>query len=304
MDNFELEDAWSLDLPEDDDYDCYDDEDSDDFFDEDCYPSYLRSAELKPLVETLKKCIRAEYRNKVELLEDENRELSKFRDEYETYQASLAKLERKFNKNMETLKKKSFKRFVKEFFEDGYIVTNEYLYDMFDKCDRCNDNRYIEFTSPTGKPLTEWCPCRQCVTQYKPTKIRTYEVMDNYGNGVRIFTDTSSDGDRVELTDHTYYAGEDFSELIQLETKHGTSYSGRKTYKFTHIVFKTEEECQAFCDFINEIKYREACDEYLKTLCTVDGIECTDKVVDDFSKGIYMRKKLFTPKFSKKNTLI
>lgn len=312
MDNFELADAWSintheydydeLDMPEADEYD-YDDEDSDDFFDEDCYPVYLRSEELKPLVETLKKCIRAEYRNRVEFLEDENRKLSEFRAEYDTYQTALADLERKFNKNMETLKKKSFKRFVKDFFEDGYIVTNEYVYDMFDKCDRCNDQRYIEFTSPTGKHLTESCPCRQCVCQYKPTKIGTYEVMDHYGNGVRIFTDTSSDGDRVELTDHTYYSGEDFNELIQLETKIGTSYSGRKTAKFMHIIFKSEEECQAFCDFINAIRYNEACREYLTSLCNVDGIECTDEIVNDFMNGIYMGKKLFTPKFSPKNTV-
>jgi hypothetical protein len=311
MDNFELADAWAfhmlendydkLGTPEDDNYD-YDDEDSDDFFDEDCYPSYLRSKELKPLVETLKKCIRAEYKNKIELLEDENKKLSEFRAEYDTYKTALADLERKFNENMETLRQKSFRRFVKDFFEDGYIVTNEYVYDMFDKCDRCNDRRDIEFTSPTGKRLTEWCPCRQCVVQYKPTKIRTYEVTSHYDNCIRIFTDTSSDGDRVELTDHTYYAGEDFSELIQLETKPGASYSGGKTPKFMHIIFRSREECQAFCDFINEIKYNEACGEYLKTLCNVDGIECTDEVVNDFMNGIYMGKKLFTPKFSTKNT--
>jgi hypothetical protein len=311
MDNFELADAWAfhmlendydkLGTPEDDNYD-YDDEDSDDFFDEDCYPSYLRSKELKPLVETLKKCIRAEYKNKIELLEDENKKLSEFRAEYDTYQTALADLERKFNENMETLKNKSFKRFVKDFFEDGYIVTNEYVYDMFDKCDRCNNNRQIEFTSPTGKHLTESCPCKQCVCQYKPTKIGTYEVVDRFGDGVRIFTDTSSDGDRVELTDHTYYSGEDFNELIQLETKPGTSYSGGKTPKFMHIIFRSREECQAFCDFINEIKYNEACGEYLTSLCSIDGIECTDEVVNDFMNGIYIGKKLFTPKFYTKNT--
>ncbi len=296
MDNFELADAWSMGMPEDNYYDC------DDFFDDDRFPPYLRSEQLKPLVEALKKNIRSEYINRIAILEDENRKLSEFRAEYDTYQTALADLERKFNVMVETLKKKSFKRFVKDFFNDGYIVTNEYVYDMFDKCDRCNDNRQIEFTSPTGKHLTESCPCKQCVCQYKPTKIRTYEVVDHSGC-VRIFTDTSMDGGRIELTDHTYYYGEDFSDLITPETKFITTYSRRPTCRFMHTVFKTEKECQAFCDFINEIKYNEACLDYLKTRCSIDGVECTYDVINDFMNGIYMGKKLFTPKFTTKNTV-
>ena len=91
--------------------DDWDDDEEDDFYDEDCFPPYLRTDEMKPLVDLIKKCVRAEYRNKVKVLESENKKLSEFKESYDTYQDELKELERKFNENMETLRQKSFRRF-------------------------------------------------------------------------------------------------------------------------------------------------------------------------------------------------
>ena len=187
---------------------------------------------------------------------------------------------------MKTLTQKSFRQFIKDFFEDRYILVTDFVYDVFDKCNRCNDHRMIEFKSPTGKSMTETCPCHQGILQYKPSKISSYELLDSAGT-VRIFTLTDKDHYRVELTDFTYYAGESYEFLMSEERRLGTSYNGQLTPRFTHTMFKTLDECQAFCDYINNIKYNDACVSYCKALCNADGIEYTDQVLKDFKRGDY-----------------
>ena len=129
-----------------------------------------------------------------------------------------------------------------------YRVDYRYVYKP--KCDKCDENRKIHFSSPSGREYEEDCECAKRYLKYLPkpyyctefrvnrhkTKENPYPLMmwfkkyNDYSDDYDGYTYDASDLCR------SIYNGEDFNEIEK-----------RKTYTY----FRDEEDCQRYCDWLN-----------------------------------------------------
>lgn len=109
------------------------------------------------------------------------------------------------------------------------------------KCDKCDKYRFIHFLSPSGKDCTEECECRLRKPYYAPRKIECVEI--DFRNGKMkgwyvphpkddYYTSSAPRDDKV-------YRGEPFEQIKKGE------------WSFSYPWFKTVEEAQAYCDWLN-----------------------------------------------------
>src|SRR5690625_955813 len=133
--------------------------------------------------ETITNAIKDDYVKKMELLEKENAELQEVKQKmkqferehknkiYELEQAKRDALNivryEKLTKLMETLYVKVYK---------PYSYKEE-----LPKCGECNDQRLIEFNSPSGRSMTEDCSCKHGETKYRPEEYVCVEFTSRDG---------------------------------------------------------------------------------------------------------------------------
>jgi hypothetical protein len=108
------------------------------------------------------------------------------------------------------------------------------------KCDKCDDKRYLHYTTPRGKVRWEMCHCDQYHYEHRPVKVVC----------VAIRLDKIKDeqmGDTREL--FYFYRGSsgDYSSrhVNKLDIPYEKYVYGKKT------IFHTIEECQGYCEFLN-----------------------------------------------------
>lgn len=102
-----------------------------------------------------------------------------------------------------------------------YYPTWEHVYKP--KCDKCDDNRYVHFKSPSGKDYQEYCSCAKSFYKYKPKPCYCSEFRVNRYNDKVKFPmmmwfkkygnyDRDYDGYTYESSDlcRFIYNGEDF----------------------------------------------------------------------------------------------
>ena len=121
------------------------------------------------------------------------------------------------------------------------------------KCNKCDDDRYIHFSSPSGKDYTEVCSCAKTFLKFYPQEFRLAEFRRNryHDEKPMLFWFTryrncedDHDGYTYSSSDaenHVYESGDSYDELFE---KYGQYSSG--------LYFKTEEDCQKYCDWLNE----------------------------------------------------
>ena len=116
------------------------------------------------------------------------------------------------------------------------------------KCNKCDENRKIHFTSPQGKKYTEDCQCAKRRYKYFPkeaTLCKFYVRKENFGwddNRYYTVVDCDDDYDRYERADHVYTSSDDID------------YEKVNSY---NAVFLNEEDCQKFCDWKNKQEARK-----------------------------------------------
>lgn len=125
-----------------------------------------------------------------------------------------------------------------------WICGGSYEY-IYDKCNKCDDDRNIHFKSPSGKDCTEPCQCAEKRYIYKPVQgfLFRVEQSDYYSDRDTPIKNTvfhyiedtiKSDADSHRFTYHICYNGEPFDKLL------GSVY-------FTNL-----EDCERYC------KYRQS----------------------------------------------
>lgn len=106
------------------------------------------------------------------------------------------------------------------------------------KCDRCNDERMIEYTTPLGKPAKEPCTCHSGLLRYKPQPNYVSEIAKLNGE-IITWHKPYDDGDGYcvswNIKPENVYDDKDFSEI-------------KNQY---HAYFRNEDMCQAYCDWLN-----------------------------------------------------
>ena len=202
----------------------------------------------------LRQSVKEEVQQKIERLEKENAELRGVRDNWDKvkrgYEAKQIELERKIADCEYDVKRKRLEGLF-EACGMNVILYSAYPKAVYKtKCDKCDENRKVSFYSPSGREYKEDCECAKYYLKYSPsayyctefrvnrhkTKENPYPLMMWF----KKYKDCSDDYDGYTYDSSNLckciYNGEDFAELEERKTS---------------IYFRDEEDCQKYCDWLN-----------------------------------------------------
>lgn len=213
----------------------------DEFYDE---PSEFE-AQVDEFKQSLLEAVKKEYVDEMERLRKENADLQEVKRNLDQIKREYENKKREFEFGREELKREVRRERLSTLMEDFQVVmykTNA-TYVKPPKCDKCDDNRQIAYKTPLGKDAKESCDCNVSKTVYVPK--------EHYCSEFRLNRDGNSIGAWYKQVDDDGYTY-NFSEFADTVYKEGMKFEDidhRETF------FKTKEECQRYCDWLNSKQY-------------------------------------------------
>ena len=193
----------------------------------------------------LRREVKKEIKEKIASLEKELKELKEFKNEKEKYIREYKNAISEAKKSEEKWKKARLHQLLGEYLTCGWKV--ETLYKQGEKCDKCDDNRYIHFTSPQGNKYKETCRCSESHREYVTREVKLAKFY------VRKKKFYSSD-DRIDFKNR-YYEVENKEDDDYYRFSNDVYENGDYEFEKVNIysaVFLNEEDCQKYCDWLNE----------------------------------------------------
>jgi rubrerythrin len=218
----------------------YDDFYNDDYSEMDQFLDELKQTALKNTKE--------EFLKKMERLEKENAELQEVKKNWNQLKREVEREKENYKFDKDKLEREIAYKKINELLDIAnwtdklYYITDVNAH--LPKCNNCDDNRYIHFSSPTGKDCTEICPiCGQNYYKYVVKECPTFRLKFNSEGRVAVesyFIKTDRWGDSTIYTKQNVYEGsvEDFYF--------------NDSYKIRHTGFRSKELAQQICDKINK----------------------------------------------------
>ena len=221
------------------------------WFDEDFYnePSEFEM-QMEEFKESLAKSVKSEILEEMERLRKENKNLQGVKEHFEQIKRDFEKKKRECDMAMSEAEQKAKRMRVNELMEHFKIfawgTTWEYLYGP--KCDKCNENRVLEITLPSGKIAKDDCECSKSKTKVMlPRRVILYEIADRDRGIVAWYKACGKENERYYELD---YASSIFSERM---IKPGTEFNEvEKIENQWGVLFSTVNECRAYCEYLNE----------------------------------------------------
>jgi hypothetical protein len=207
---------------------------------------------MSEIRDIFKKMVKKEILDELEALRTENAELRQYRDERKTYEAKIREAEYKCQVAIEKAQREANSTRIHNLFGEmltvGYMITSNNK--KRHKCDKCDDQRRIAYTTPLGKQTYEVCDCDGYDYFYEPKEVEMvrFSIRKRWNdneNVVRYFHHARNTYDDKE-DENNYdrvtwvYNNEPFEELAK------NSYYG--------VVFLDRDKCQEYCDWCNEQK--------------------------------------------------
>ncbi len=207
---------------------------------------------MSEIGEILKKMIKKEVLDELETLRAENAELRQFRDERKNYEAKIRDTEYKCKLAIEKAQRDAKSTRIHDIFGEmlsvGYMIAENNK--RRQKCDKCNEERRIEYITPLGKTAYETCDCNGYDYFYEVKEVEMVKFSirkrDGYDRDERVvryfyharntYDDKRDENDYERVT--WVYNNEPFEELAN------KSYYG--------VVFLNKDKCQEYCDWRNE----------------------------------------------------
>ena len=198
---------------------------------------------INKLKEEIAKSVKDEFINKLNKLEQENKKLqwvgSRLKEVKQEYYDKISELELKIiNADKEAKKKR-----LSELLKDREILLYRPYYEFFKqpKCNKCNEERKIFYTTPLGKKTFEYCDCAVKIKKWLPKEYKCVEFSINKNSNIMKMkydlNELSSVNDWYTLSyvDTMYESSMDYKEINEYKTG-----------------FKNKEDCQEYCDWLNE----------------------------------------------------
>ena len=216
------------------------------YYDEDFYNTPGEFEEkLEELKESLAVSIKVEFMSEMMRLKKENDELQIVKRDWVAIQNEYAAKSRQLEYECDQLEQKVRRERLDSLLADLRIIRFRVDRELVlpPKCNKCNDNREIEYLTPLGKKAKERCNCSVGKMIYKPQEYLVSEYgIDNGGKRLNIWYKRS----QFEDSDHDVFDG--ILNFCRTIYKTGIEYAGlnpRETF------FDTREECQSYCDWLN-----------------------------------------------------
>ena len=191
------------------------------------------------LIEAIKENVKQDIKQEMERLRKENAELQQYKQERQEVENIKKWYESRLQTEVEAYKRKLRQEKIKELFGD-YICTGwgvDYDAILPPKCNKCDNDRYIHFKSPSGKDLEEPCSCGKAKKIYKPVKLSLIRFNDYENKIGRYFIEEGKESyaQYGEGTNRIYDGKVPFEDLI-----------------CWRIVFLDKETCERYCAWKTE----------------------------------------------------
>ena len=213
------------------------------------YDDFYEPSEFDIMVEELKeelrKSVKKEYTDKIENLQKQLDELSDIKKNWDAKVAELntekLKTQRVMMQAENEAKRMTLHKLLEPLQTQAWGITCNSKY-IREKCDKCDENGYIHFRSPSGKDCTEKCECRKMKTVYCPTEAEVYQISGkSHGVGAKLTYKFSHSNMTYEWDDEfklcsSVYDGRPFEEIDS----------------YYWFVFLDKEKAQEYCDWLNK----------------------------------------------------
>lgn len=218
----------------------------DDFYNE---PSEFEM-QLNELKENLSKSVKSEFLEEMERLRKENKNLQGIKEHFEQikrdYEKKKAECDRAICEAEQKAKHMKANELMERYRIFAWSTTWEYLYGP--KCDKCNKGRKVEIILPSGTKVNDECECSRSKTKVMvPRRMVLYEIADRNRGIAAWYKACGQKDDRYYMIDYassvyakrTIEPGTSFDEVEKIENQ-------------MEVLFTTEEECRAYCEYLNE----------------------------------------------------
>lgn len=180
--------------------------------------------------------IRKEHIDEMDRLIAENKELREFRDRKEEIEREHSLLVANFEEETRNAKSLAKKARLKELFGDNFVEAwgTEIEYIIKPKCNKCDEKRFINFKSPSGREYSEPCECSKKIKIYKPIQLQLITIESG-------------------LSDSNYYYAHYEGNYTNGERMYAVNAYKREPFEevFSDTYFLDKETCQAYCDWEN-----------------------------------------------------
>lgn len=233
------------------------------YYDEDFYnePSEY-DIMVDKFKQSLLKSVKREFLEEMDKLRKENEELQEIKKNWNKIRGDYIEKELKLNTIIEDEKQKIIHMRLSELFKNCGM--NIILYKSSvtcvqgDKCNKCNNQRQIEYTTPSGRKMTETCDCAKPYHIYYPQE---HTMVGFYGYDrlnepleVTFNNKTTDNYSRYSQAVETIYQGQSFDELY-------TTYG-------EEVFFKEADKCLEYCLYINNKKKNPK--KLIEKYCIID----------------------------------
>lgn len=213
------------------------------------------------LIDAAKSSIKADMealKSRNEYLESRNHELEK--NAYEVSQKERD-LQYKADNLRREVEREFYKTAIEDIFKEALEESTLWFADhkphARPKCDKCNDNRDWVLTWPNGEKTSRRCDCSNPDYWYEPqeTYIDTlkYKVRDSNYQSERYYRLEKS---HQNTKSNSYYDDYSYNEFritfVYDEFCDDTVEKHDQLGWHNYIGFKSKEECQKYCDWLNE----------------------------------------------------
>lgn len=211
-----------------------------DFYDE---PSEFEIA-IEMFKANLMKSVKDQFLSEMEALRKENESLQDVKRNFESikneYKLKERQLEFERNNIKSEVRKERLGQLMKDCEVVMYKADTNYIKPA--KCNKCNAQRKIAYKTPSGKDAYEDCECNKSKTVYCPQEyIRTEFKINGNNNGIAAHYKVTSERNYD-------WASLDSSTFARTFYTSSLKYEDLERYS---TFFKSKEECQAYCDWLN-----------------------------------------------------
>ena len=198
----------------------------------------------------MKDALLESVKTEIENIKEENERLKEENKRLHEKQHQVAVKERELLEKEKTLERefyrKKFSELLKPFTDNysGYYANSTYK--KVNKCEKCDNDRKIIYTSPYGEEIKKDCSCNRRYELYKPEhsviEVLSLWKSNNYDNKFGITPKYQN-----KREDDYRWSKLEFTHFVDIFDE--TTVDDLKKY---NTLFKLKEECQKYCDYLNK----------------------------------------------------
>lgn len=223
------------------------------YYDDDFYnePSEfeIKMGELK---ESIAKSVKEEFVEEMERLRIENKNLQEIKEHFEQvkkdYERKKQECDRKIFEAEQSAKRMRAEEIMERYKIFLWNPRVNYLYGP--KCSKCDKDRKLEITLPSGRKIKDACKCSNTGMEVmRPMRMVMYEIAERNRDIAAWYKPCGKKGDRYYTLDYVP------SVYLEKTIVPGTSFDEVERIKNQReVLFTTEEECREYCEYVNEKK--------------------------------------------------